>query len=283
MSLSQEIKKWILLVDDDSELLDLYESFLEMNFGDSIKIIKVRDGVEATNKLPFQAFDLIITDLNMPKKSGQAFIQAVKESHMNQHTPIVVVSGEDPDEVDQQKVTVLIKPVDQQKYIEVVANQLKLGRTDQRVAADLLNTFIESGIYLLDKAGDLNQSEQLSPEPKADGVDIEGDFMELITISVGRLKNSFLFSFDEGIVKQLASKAEKGDSKDELKKLVHAAGDTIARYSIRRYKNANINIVKESSIEKDSEEYKRIRKAKGIKIPIMTPLGTMHIYGLMQF
>lgn len=276
-----KLKKWILLADDDRELVELYESFLDMHFGDAVKVLKAEDGVEATNKLPFQAFDLIITDLNMPRKSGQAFIQAVRESQMNEHTPIVVITGEDSTDVDPQKVTILLKPLDQKKFIDVVANQLKLGKTDQRVAADLLNTFIESGLYLLDKAAGL-EATQLAPLPKKEGEGCEEDFIELITIKVGKLRNSFLFTFGDEVVKRLAQKSA-ASSKDDYLKIVRAAGDTITRYSIKQYRESNIQIVQENPIEKGSDAYQRVVKAKGLRIPIKTPLGIMNIYGLMQY
>ncbi len=279
--MEKKLKKWILLADDEPELIELYDSFLEMHLGDSVKILKVEDGQEATNKLPFQAFDLIITDLNMPKKSGVAFIQAVKESQMNEHTPIMVVTGEDPFDVDPQKITIMLKPVDQMKFVETVANQLKLGKTDQRVAADLLNTFIESGLYLLGKAAGLESTQQ-TPTAKRDGDEVEGDYMELITIKVGTLKNSFLFSFEGEVIKRLAQKSNL-TSEADLRKIVQAAGDTIAKYSIRRCQNQNLQIVHSQPITKRDAEYKRVKKAKGLKIPIRTPLGLMNIYGLMQY
>ncbi|MCB0390141.1 MAG: response regulator [Bdellovibrionales bacterium] len=279
--MQKNLKKWILLADDDKELLELYESFLDMHFGESVKVLTVEDGVEATNKLPFQAFDLIITDLNMPKKSGHAFIQAVKESQMNEHTPILVITGEDPDGINEQKITILLKPLNQTKFIEVVANQLKLGKTDQRVAADLLNTFIDSGHYLLDKGAGLEVTQE-PPSPKKEGENVDGDHMVLIAIKVGKIKNSFLFSFDNEVIKRLGQK-QKVSSEEEFSKVVKATGDAIARYSIKKYKEQSINILNEINVERDSQEFKRLKKAKGLKIPIRTPLGYVNIYGLMNY
>ena len=123
---------------------------------------------------------------------------------------------------------------------------------------------------------------QLTPSSKKEGEEIEGDFMELITIKVGRLKNNFLFSFEHDVVSRLGHKSG-ANSNPELQKIVKAAGDTIARYSIRRYQEHNMQILQENPVTKDSDEYKRIRKAKGLKIPIRTPLGLMNIYGLMPY
>ncbi|MCB9026663.1 MAG: response regulator [Bdellovibrionaceae bacterium] len=277
--MQKNLKKWILIVDDDKDLVDLYESFLELHFADTVKFIKAEDGLEATSKLPFQAFDLIITDLNMPKKTGQAFIQAIKESQMNEHTPVVVITGEETTDVDPQKVTILLKPLDQKKFVDVVANQLKLGKTDQRVAADLLNTFIESGHYLLDKAGGLEVT-QLTPLPKKDGEEVEGDFLVHISIKVGKIKNSFLFAFDGNVVKRLAHK-NQASSESEYNKIVQAAGDTIVRYSIKKYKNQSIQILNGNIVSKESAEYSKFKRSKGLKIPLRTPLGIMTVYGLM--
>lgn len=282
----KKLKKWVLLAEDDTELLDLYESFLEMHFGEDVKIIKAEDGLEATNKLPFQAFDLIITDLNMPKKTGFAFIQAVKESQMNEHTPILVITGEDSQNIDKQKMTVLLKPLDQTQFISTVANQLKLGKTDQRVAADLLNNFIDSGLNLLEKVAGL-EATQLGPTPKREGEDIEGDFMELITIRVGKLKNSFLFTFEGEVVKRLGQKSRASSSQQpndsDLQKIVQIAGEMIVRFSLKKFEGKSMQILHSHHVERDSSDHKKIKRKKGLKIPVRTPLGMMNIYGLMQY
>jgi CheY-like chemotaxis protein/CheY-specific phosphatase CheX len=278
--MSKKLRKWILLAEDDTELVELYESFLEMHFGEDIKVIRADDGLEATNKLPFQAFDLILTDLNMPKKTGYAFIQAIKESSMNEHTPILVLTGEESVELDPQKHTILQKPIAQSKLISIIADQLKLGRTDQRVAAELLNAFIESGIYLLERSAGLEATQEM-PKPKKEGQEPIGDFLELISLRVGKIKNDFLFSFDKDVINRLGQKSNLEDEND-FRKIVSVAGDVIVKYSIKKFQGQNFQILNEMPLSKSSSEYKKIIRSKGLMIPVRTPLGMMHIYGLMQ-
>ena len=112
-------KKWVLIVDDEQDIRDLIKMHIESHF-DDIGIITAVNGLDATRKLPFQAFDCIITDLKMPKKEGIPFIKSIRSSQLNESTPVVVVTGS-PDaslENNSEYVYQLSKPVDFEKLKE---------------------------------------------------------------------------------------------------------------------------------------------------------------------
>lgn len=80
----------ILVVDDEQEVRDMYSEFLSEYI--SIKTFLACDGIEASLKTKNDNFDLIITDLKMPKADGVQFIKNIKNSH-SAKAKIFVTSG----------------------------------------------------------------------------------------------------------------------------------------------------------------------------------------------
>jgi DNA-binding NtrC family response regulator len=76
----------ILIVDDEAIIRDFLSEVLE-----DYDITLASDGDEAIAKLKERAFDLIITDLRMPKVPGQEVVKAARELRPN--AKVVVISG----------------------------------------------------------------------------------------------------------------------------------------------------------------------------------------------
>ncbi len=81
--------KRILLVDDDKTLNRSVDILLTL---DGYQTLSVYDGEEALQKLLHQKFDLLITDLIMPKIDGIELISKVRK--LNSTLPIMVISGQ---------------------------------------------------------------------------------------------------------------------------------------------------------------------------------------------
>jgi two-component system response regulator VicR len=80
--------KKILLVDDDKSLNRSVDILLTL---DGHQTISVYNGEEALQKIMQQKFDLLITDLIMPKIDGIELITKIDK--INCELPIVVISG----------------------------------------------------------------------------------------------------------------------------------------------------------------------------------------------
>ena len=79
----------ILLVDDDEDILLFYSEVLS-ELG-HVEVTLASNGQEALDRLSQSDFDLVITDICMPKISGiELVIQIQKKS---QHQPILVLTG----------------------------------------------------------------------------------------------------------------------------------------------------------------------------------------------
>jgi DNA-binding response OmpR family regulator len=85
----------LLLVDDDSSLLDA----LELAFGDAGHATeRAPDGRTALARLKSEAFDLVVSDVNMPHLDGFALCRKLREARVM--TPVLLLTGRD-NEVDE--------------------------------------------------------------------------------------------------------------------------------------------------------------------------------------
>lgn len=79
-------KKSILIVDDESVMRDFLSDVLE-----DFAVEKASDGDEAIAKIKARAYDLIITDMKMPRVSGEEVVRFARETYPD--TPIIIISG----------------------------------------------------------------------------------------------------------------------------------------------------------------------------------------------
>ena len=82
--------KRILVVDDSMTTRSMIKNIL-INVGYSVDA--VLDAPEALVKLKLSHYDLIITDINMPKMDGYEFIEVLRNDEMYMDIPIVAISA----------------------------------------------------------------------------------------------------------------------------------------------------------------------------------------------
>jgi DNA-binding NtrC family response regulator len=78
----------ILIVEDNPHMSSLLVDTLE--FFD-YKGVSAKDGEEALRKLAEDSFDMVITDLRMPKMGGMDLLRTIKDKFP--HLPVVVITG----------------------------------------------------------------------------------------------------------------------------------------------------------------------------------------------
>ena len=83
--------KRILVVDDSMTTRTMIKNIL-LNIG--YMVDAVLDATEALVKLKMTHYDLIITDLNMPKIDGNEFIERLKNDEMYMDLPVIVMSSQ---------------------------------------------------------------------------------------------------------------------------------------------------------------------------------------------
>ncbi len=82
----------ILIVDDNPHMTSLLADTLEFF---NYKAVPAKDGEEALHKLGEDSFDMVITDLRMPKMGGMDLLRTIKDKFPD--LPVVVITGFDTD------------------------------------------------------------------------------------------------------------------------------------------------------------------------------------------
>ncbi|MGE0546309.1 MAG: response regulator [Kofleriaceae bacterium] len=136
---SRELKRPAILVVDDS--LSMRE-YLERLLGTRWGVEAVCDGEAGLAALRARSFDLVITDLIMPRLDGFAMLHQMKQDPAIQHVPVLVLSGRSEDEariegVESWVSDYLMKPFSNRELIARVTAQLEL-RAARRDHAILL-------------------------------------------------------------------------------------------------------------------------------------------------
>ena len=81
--------KRILVVDDSVTMRQLIKMMLLKHV--ACQITEAQDGLDALAKLKEGPFDLVVTDVNMPRMDGLGFIRAAREQ-LKSTVPIVIVT-----------------------------------------------------------------------------------------------------------------------------------------------------------------------------------------------
>ena len=80
----------ILIAEDDSELRQLFQHVLTKN---GYAVTGVSNGEEALSAVEASYFDLIISDIMMPKMDGYELVRALREAGMT--TPVMMITAKD--------------------------------------------------------------------------------------------------------------------------------------------------------------------------------------------
>lgn len=114
----------VLLVEDDKNVLEVLKGILE-NFGISVEVAE--NGLKALEILKYKDFDMVITDIVMPKLSGVELYNKVKE--FNKKVNFIFVSGYPYDFIKENFLidfnNLLTKPVTPEKLYNKIYDLIK--------------------------------------------------------------------------------------------------------------------------------------------------------------
>jgi DNA-binding NtrC family response regulator len=84
----KETQRKILLVDDDPSSIDLISEILQKT---GLEVVVAKDGEDALNKFSVNSFELILTDLMMPKMDGLALLKEIKKKEKD--SVVLIITG----------------------------------------------------------------------------------------------------------------------------------------------------------------------------------------------
>ena len=122
----------ILVVEDDADILRILSFILEEA---GYQVIPAYGTEDAIRKMKLHRFDLVMTDLAMPKVSGVEVIEAVKTDPQMQHIPVIAVTAHMWEELAQAAANAgcdgyIAKPFNNRQVVLEVQKQLsKRSRT----------------------------------------------------------------------------------------------------------------------------------------------------------
>jgi DNA-binding response OmpR family regulator len=126
MTTERRAKPQILIVDDEAELADVMAEALTIH---GFEVQVATEGTMALFKSENQTFDCIITDVNMPRLTGDKLIECIRARKTNVKTKIIVVSGDINKSVLARilklpgpPTKILVKPFDVNELVKILLN-----------------------------------------------------------------------------------------------------------------------------------------------------------------
>ena len=85
----------ILLVDDDRNLVTTLSHGLHKAMGEAVSVAVCYSGSEALSILSTQAFDVMVSDFNMPGPSGLEFLNKIRQDYRGMILVLITAYGTD--------------------------------------------------------------------------------------------------------------------------------------------------------------------------------------------
>ena len=85
----------ILLIDDDRNLVTTLSYGLRKAMGDTTSVATCFNGSEALSLLTAQAFDVVVSDFNMPGPSGLELLKRIRQNHREIILVLITAYGTD--------------------------------------------------------------------------------------------------------------------------------------------------------------------------------------------
>lgn len=128
----QQIKPKILIVDDDTRILDLLKQFFDRNGFDSFSAISAEDAVEVISE---QEIDLLILDVMLPGITGFEFSKQIKAK--SKQTPIILLTAlSEPDDrvrgLESGADDYITKPFEPKELILRATNLIELYKASKK-------------------------------------------------------------------------------------------------------------------------------------------------------
>lgn len=119
--------KTVILVDDEIDVQEMLADYLR-NYG--VKVECYGNAAQAEPQILKKTYDLIITDLRMPKEDGVSLIHKARKTWSNtKDTPIIIITGKlepgqleyEEEDFEKHKLHLLLKPFDPDDLVKMIS------------------------------------------------------------------------------------------------------------------------------------------------------------------
>jgi two-component system chemotaxis response regulator CheY len=123
----------VLLVEDSASMRAFVRAALtSASVLGELEIAEAQSGFDALRLLPRGAWDLVITDINMPDINGLELISFIKKSEAHHDTPILIISTASSERDRERGITLgaagyLAKPFTAEMLVEQVLEHMGAG------------------------------------------------------------------------------------------------------------------------------------------------------------
>jgi CheY-like chemotaxis protein len=123
----------LLLVENNAQLAEIYSDMLS-SYGYVVSV--AGDGLQALDRCDQEHYDLILSDIQMPKLNGLGLVKVLRE--LGETTPIILLTGyaslwKEKEVLQQGATDFLEKPIDLENLLQCVCNNLLLSNTNKEI------------------------------------------------------------------------------------------------------------------------------------------------------
>ena len=200
----------VLLIDDEADIREIIrDRILEVE--PMLKIIEASNGVEGLQKMSMQKFSMVITDLGLPKKNGQALLKEAQTlpSSLMPDRFIVVSGNSNPDGMPTRlgRVEFFSKPIKWELFLASIQAHVNSKREPQSrstvpkttpgtVDVEFINPFIDSTLLVLEVTAGI-KARKTNLKLKAANEPSQGDMTSLIAMNSKAYLGSMAITFKE--------------------------------------------------------------------------------------
>jgi chemotaxis protein CheX len=213
-----QVRKSVLVVDDEADAREVLMEYLKESIP-NLLVIQADNGVDAMTKINLQKFDLVITDVRMPRMDGLALIRAAKSMLPEMKRPVnyILLSGAaesleglgDRRSREIGNVTFLHKPFTPTEMVTVVSNLLspeirkQKAAEQERVDVSFITPFIEAVVQVLHTTAQVDVVRESVFIRKSD--ELSGDISAIVAMNSNDYLGSMAISFDDKSFLQVVS------------------------------------------------------------------------------
>lgn len=216
----------ILLIDDEQDLLDNLVAIVKK---DGHRPVTAIDGSEGVFKFKNQAFDLVITDLNMPKTDGVGVIETIRRTSENSHVPIIVLSAKVDDHrkalYDLKDIYIVDKPFKPQDLRGIIQRVSTLTREHHKKRNSIIPDISKACRLALAELLTTISKENIIPEKEEfmhGPLVLMSEFISLQTFEVDGHGGSVVLLMDDQMVKSFYKMFGQGKEQIVLDELMAA-------------------------------------------------------------